>query len=89
MKKIIVGLAAMDIFGHVNAQTKDEICKNLAQKIQYSQSNLQTSLARASAWPVPYIDGGKAADLAAVDRMEQSQRGSQMQLTQMYMQYCR
>ena len=47
MKKIIVGLASMGIFGYVNAQTKDEICKNLAQQIQDSQSNLQTSLARA------------------------------------------
>jgi hypothetical protein len=73
MKKIIVGLAAMGIFGYVNAQTKDEICKNLAQQIQDSQSNLQTSLARASAWSVPGIDGYKAAALAAVDRMEQSQ----------------
>ncbi|QWD08720.1 hypothetical protein G6716_06650 [Polynucleobacter paneuropaeus] len=88
MKKIIVGLAAMGIFGYVNAQTKDEIYKNLAQKIQHSQSNLQTSLVRASTWPVPSIDGGEAAALVAVDRMEQSQRGSQMQLTQMYMQYC-
>ena len=89
MKKIIGGLEAMGIFGYVNAQTKDEICKNLAQQIQDSQSHLQTSLARASAWSVPSIDGGNAAVLAAVDRMEQSQRGRQIQLTQMYMQYCR
>lgn len=70
MKKIIVGLAVMGIFGYVNAQTKDEICKNLAQQIQDSQSNLQISLARASAWSVSGIDGYKVAALAAVDRME-------------------
>ena len=75
MKKIIVGLAAMGIFGYVNAQTKDEVCKNLAQQIQDSQSNLQISLVRASAWSVPGIDGYKAVALVAVDRMEQSQRG--------------
>jgi len=70
LKKIIVGLASTGIFGYVNAQTKNEICKNLAQQIQDSESNLQTSLARASAWSVPGIDGCKAAALAVVDRME-------------------